>query len=153
MAKNILVATPQPAFGELLRLSLEESGRYRVRLVQTGGEALSSAEHIVFSLAILDASLAEPPFRYVAEGLRDRQGDIRLLVIPPLEGPAAPEISAARPDGCVSQPFYAPYLLETIDHLTQSAAPSQLPIGSVVGAPVHPSLQCLPGRTPAERIP
>ena len=29
----------------------------------------------------------EPPFRYVVQGLRDRQADIRLLVIPPVEGP------------------------------------------------------------------
>jgi CheY-like chemotaxis protein len=141
MAKNILVATPQPAFGELLRLSLEESGRYRVRLVQTGREALSSAEHIVFSLAILDASLAEPPFRYVAQGLRDRQAGIRLLVIPSVEGPAAPEIIAARPDGCVSQPFYAPSLIDTIDRLTQSTSAFPLPVGSAVGAPVQSSLQ------------
>ncbi len=141
MAKNILVATPQPAFGELLRLSLEESGRYRVRLVQTGREALSSAEHIVFTLAILDAGLNEPPLSYVAQGLRERVVGLRLLVIPPLEGPAVPEISAIRPDGFVSQPFYAPTLLDTIDHLTQSETASALPIGKVVGAPLHSSLQ------------
>ena len=141
MAKNILVATPQPAFGELLRLSLEECGRYRVRLVQSGREALSSADHIVFSLAILDASLSEPPVRYVAQGLRDRQVDMRLLVIPPVDGLSAPEISAVRPDGFVSQPFYAPTLLETIDHLTESSAVSALPVGRVVGAPNHSSLQ------------
>ncbi len=141
MAKNILVATPQPAFGELLRLSLEESGRYRVRLVQTGREALSSAEHIVFTLAILDASLSEPPFRFVAQGLRERAVDIRLLVIPPFEGPTAPEISAVRPDGFVSQPFYAPTLLETIDQLTQSESAPSIPIGKVVGAPLFSSLQ------------
>ena len=141
MAKNILVATPQPAFGELLRLSLEESGRYRVRLVQTGREALSSADHIVFSLAILDAALDEPPFRFVAQGLRDRQDDLRLLVIPPEDGPAAPEISAVRPDGCVSQPFYAPDLLDTIDRLTQDTAQSPQPISGVVQPPAQPSLQ------------
>jgi len=141
MAKNILVATPQPAFGELLRLSLEESGRYRVRLVQTGREALSSAEHIVFTLAILDASLSEPPFRFVAQGLRERVIDIRLLVIPPLEGPTAPEISAVRPDGFVSQPFYAPTLLDTIDQLTHSETAPSMPIGKVVGAPLFSSLQ------------
>jgi CheY-like chemotaxis protein len=141
MAKNILVASPQPAFGELLRLSLEESGRYRVRLVQSGREALSSAEHIIFTLAILDAGLTEPPIRYVAQGLRDRQADIRLLVIPSVEGTATPEINAIRPDGVVSQPFYAPSLLETIDELAQRDCVSPLPIGKADGAPVHASLQ------------
>ena len=83
MAKNILVATPQPAFGELLRLSLEESGRYRVRLVQNGREALSSAQHIVFALAILDTGLSDPPLTFVAQGFRDLRAGVRILVIPP----------------------------------------------------------------------
>ena len=124
MAKNILVATSQPAFGELLRLSLEESGRYRVRLVQTGREALSSAEHILFSLAILDATLDEPPFLYVTQGLRKQQPGIRLMVIPSHEGETTPDVTAAQPDGCITQPFYAPSLLETIHSLTeQGSAP------------------------------
>lgn len=131
MAKNILVATPQPAFGELLRLSLEECGRYRVRLVQTGREALSSAEHIVFSLVILDSALVGPPFSYVAQGLRSRWPDLRLLVIPPPAGRASSDLDAVPHDGSVDQPFYAPSLLELIDKLTAetdpaSALPEQL---------------------------
>ncbi len=135
MAKNILVATPQPAFGELLRLSLEESGRYRVRLVQTGREALSSAEHILFSLAILDSALVEPPFRYVTQGLRKHIPELRLLVIPPPEGSTSPEVTDVQPDGCVSQPFYAPSLLETIDSLTNEAISPPPPAAPV---PVEP---------------
>ena len=30
MTRSVLVATPHPTFGELLRLSLEESGEYQV---------------------------------------------------------------------------------------------------------------------------
>jgi hypothetical protein len=123
MAKNILVATSQPAFGELLRLSLEESSRYRVRLVQTGREALISVEQNIYSLVILDAGLADPPFSYVVLGLRGRCPAMRLLVIPSEGGEDQPAIRAARPDGCVSQPFYAPSLLEMINHLTEETAP------------------------------
>jgi CheY-like chemotaxis protein/REP element-mobilizing transposase RayT len=145
MAKNILVATSQPAFGELLRLSLEESGRYRVRLVQTGREALSSAEHILFSLAILDTTLDEPPFLYVAQGLRKHQPGVRLLVIPSHEGEAAADVVAVQPDGCISQPFYAPSLLETINSLTTEVdtpalAESKHPPKSVIAtAPPGPA--------------
>jgi|GEM_PF-152888 len=135
MAKNILVATPQPAFGEFLRLSLEESGRYRVRLVLTGREALASMGQNIFSLVILDAALSDPPFSYVVQGLRSRRPGLRLLVIPPAEGADQPEIRAAQADGCVCQPFYAPNLLETIDQLTAetpppAAAPSAAPAGA-----------------------
>lgn len=60
MAHNILVVTPQAAFGELIRLTLEETSLYRVRLVQTAAAALSSCDHIPFSLAILDTLENEP---------------------------------------------------------------------------------------------
>ena len=141
MAKNILVATPQPAFGELLRLSLEESGRYRVRLVQTGREALSSAEHILFSLAIFDSTLDEPPFRFVTQGLRKHIPELRLLVIPPPEGTVLPEVEEAQPDGCVSQPFYAPNLLETINSLTSEAISPPSPAAPVLEEPGQLGLQ------------
>ncbi|MEM5774167.1 MAG: hypothetical protein AAGU05_04130, partial [Anaerolineaceae bacterium] len=62
MPKQILVASPHLAFGELLRLSLEESGQYRVRLVQTGGEARGSVGKAIFALLILDADLKDGPF-------------------------------------------------------------------------------------------
>ncbi len=134
MAKNILVATPQPAFGEFLRLSLEESGRYRVRLVPTGREVLSSLEQTLFSLVILDAALTDPPFSYVVQGLRARQADLRLLVIPPEAGSDLPEIRAAQPDGCISQPFYTPSLLETIDRLTAAASTPIPPVSQPTAA-------------------
>jgi ActR/RegA family two-component response regulator/REP element-mobilizing transposase RayT len=118
MAKNILVATPQPAFGELLRLSLEESGRYRVRLVKTGRDALASAELSVFALAILDAALAEPPFSYVVNGLRIRWPGLHMLVIPPPPGIAIAKSAAIPPADYLSQPFQADALIERIDALT-----------------------------------
>jgi REP element-mobilizing transposase RayT/ActR/RegA family two-component response regulator len=118
MAKNILVATPQPAFGELLRLSLEESGRYRVRLVKTGRDALASAELSVFALAILDASLAEPPFPYVVNGLRIRWPGLHMLVIPPPPGVAIAKSVTIPPADYLSQPFQAEALLGRIDALT-----------------------------------
>ena len=141
MVKNILVATPQPAFGELLRLSLEESGRYRVRLVQSGREALASAGHIVFTLAILDSTLDSPPLAYVAQGLRKALPDLHLLVIPPSEGLTSQDLTNLMIEGTVSQPFYAPDLLDTIDYLTVEpkapggGSPSQKPIAALIKQP------------------
>ena len=147
MVKNILIATPQPAFGELLRLSLEESGRYRVRLVQSGREALASADHVIFTLAVLDATLDSPAMVYVAQSLRKGLPNLRLLVIPSAEeNPTDLKI-----DGMVSQPFYAPELLETIDHLTiESNAPSPvLPLPKPIGGLIQQTGPVFmnPGRT------
>ena len=141
MAKNILVATSQPAFGALLRLNLEESGRYRVRLVSSGREALASASHIVFSLAILDAALNGPPMKYIAQGLRKTLPNLHVLVISPSEGLAPELMTDLKIDRTVSQPFYAPDLLETLDQLTLEpkapapVSPSQKPIAAWVQQP------------------
>ena len=58
MGANILVATTQPAFGELLRLSLEEAGHYTVRLAQNGREAQFAASRLAFEVG---ATLVMPP--------------------------------------------------------------------------------------------
>jgi CheY-like chemotaxis protein/REP element-mobilizing transposase RayT len=148
MAKNILVATPQTAFGELLRLSLEESGRYRVRLVSTGREALSSAEQMLFALAIVDAALGGPPFTYVVQGLRKRLPSLPLLIIPTHADDPFPEAAAVDAAGWVSQPFYAPGLLEKIAELTQEPP---APVPSTEPSPAQPGPTALPDASLATR--
>ena len=125
MAKNILVATPQPAFGELLRLSLEECGRYRVRLVPTGRDALAVSTDQQFALAILDVALQDPPVSIVAQGLRQPQPALHVLLIPSGNGQVIPP--DLKFDGTISQPFYAPELLTRVDALTGVPCSSQPP--------------------------
>ena len=61
MTRSILVATPHPTFGELLRLSLEERGDYLVNQVETGQQALAKTNTQELALAILDSDLADLP--------------------------------------------------------------------------------------------
>ncbi len=117
MAANILVATPQTAIGELLRLSLEESSKYRVRLAQSGAEALSAAGRIAFDLAILDASLPDAPFITLAQTLCAGNSSLRLVVIPPENDPSKLALNGLTPDGYLSLPFYAPDLLDLVGNL------------------------------------
>ncbi len=117
MSANILVATPKTAFGELLRLSLEESGRYHVRLAQTPGEVRSTCGRVAFDLAILDASLDGQPLVSLAHELRAANYDLRLVVIPPENDPSRLDVDGLSPDAFLSLPFYAPDLLETVSSL------------------------------------
>ncbi len=56
--------------------------------------------------------------QYVVQGLRKASPNLRVLVIPPSEG-LDPQLAAGlKIDGTVSQPFYAPDLLETLDKFT-----------------------------------
>ena len=81
MPKQILVASPHLAFGELLRLSLEESGQYRVRLAQTSAEARGSAGRAIFSLLILDADLKDCTFAELTFNLTKRGSRSFLFVL------------------------------------------------------------------------
>ena len=71
MASKILIATPQPEFGELIRLNIEEGGEYEATLVKTGREVMELANSTRFDLVILDASLPDKPFIPMAQNLID----------------------------------------------------------------------------------
>jgi len=119
MSVNILVATPQTALGELLRLSLEESSKYRVRLVQSGREALAAAGRIVFDLVILDAALNDQPMPGLIRTLLEPDTGLKLVVIPPENDPNRMNLNGLRPDAYLNLPFYVPDLFELVGSLLQ----------------------------------
>lgn len=133
MPKQILVASPHLAFGELLRLSLEESGQYRVRLVHSGAEASSSANRTIYSLLILDADLSDSPFAVLVKDIHAQQPQARLILIPPDNDPKHPTLQDLNADAFLSKPFYLPDLLETVAQLLDS--PAAMPDVSPTPAP------------------
>src|SRR5512133_2079826 len=117
MLVPILVATPHIAFGELLRLSLEDSGQYHVRLVQSAREARKASSHATFHLAILDAALKDEPFTQLCVSLLQQQVGLRLMVVPPENNPNRAALGGLLPHGYLSRPFYLPDLLDTVSRL------------------------------------
>ena len=117
MSALILVATPHIAFGELLRISLEDSAQYQVRLVQSAKEARTAAAKAVFQLAILDTALSDEPFVPLCFDLLQQQSGIRLVVIPPDNNPNHPALGGLIPHGYLSRPFYLPDLLDLVSRL------------------------------------
>jgi REP element-mobilizing transposase RayT/DNA-binding NarL/FixJ family response regulator len=125
MSVSILVATPHAAFGELLRLSLEESNQYKVRLVLTAKEALASASRSAFQLAILDSDLSEGQFVSLCHDLISQLPQMRFIVIPPDNNPNHPSLGGLMPHGYLNRPFYLPDLLETVHNLSSAAKPAE----------------------------
>lgn len=121
MAKSILVVCPNLAFGELLRISLEESGQFNVRLVQTGSEALSASSRAAFDLILLDAEVRDQHFALLAQLLQEKHPETRLILIPPENNPDHPALSGLRIHGYLNKPFYAPELLDQINAALQAA--------------------------------
>ncbi len=117
MPQNILVASPHPAFGELLRLSLEETGSYSVRLVLSGKEVLSVISHMSFDLALLDASLRDEPFAPMVRVLLEQLPDIKLAIFPPENDPHHPLMMGLRPHAYLEKPFYLPDLISLVEGL------------------------------------
>jgi REP element-mobilizing transposase RayT len=117
MVVSILVATPHTAFGELLRISLEDTQQYNVRLAFSAQEARSFSASENFRMAILDADLLDEPFVPLCYDLLDRQKGIRLVIIPPENDPNHPSLGGLIPHGYLNRPFYLPELLETVDRL------------------------------------
>jgi len=123
MSASILVATPHATFGELLRISLEGSGRYQVRLVMSAHEMRTSASRGNFQLAILDSNLTDEPFVPLCMDLLEQQKNIRLVIIPPENDPNHPSLGGLLPHGYLSRPFYLPDLLELVSKLLNQPGP------------------------------
>jgi REP element-mobilizing transposase RayT/DNA-binding response OmpR family regulator len=117
MAKNVLVATPQAAFGELIRMSLEESGNYEVRLVQTAAEARTNLPRKNYVLAILDSGLLDESIVNLSQALMAQKPDLCIILIPPDNNPDHPLIKGFTPHGFLSQPFYMPDLIQMADQI------------------------------------
>lgn len=117
MTVSILVATPFAAFGELLRISLEDNGQYQVRLVSSGKETSWAAEKGSYQLAILDAAISDVAFVPLCKELLEKQKGIRLVIIPPENDPNHPMLGGLIPHGYINRPFYLPDLVETIARL------------------------------------
>jgi REP element-mobilizing transposase RayT/DNA-binding NarL/FixJ family response regulator len=138
MSALILVATPHTAFGELLRISLEESAQYQVRLAQSAKEARAAAEKGVFQLAVIDTAINDEPFVPFCYDLLELQPGIRLVVVPPENNPNHPSLGGLIPHGYLNRPFYLPDLIDVVSRLL-SDREKQLRAQNPQAAPPNPS--------------
>jgi REP element-mobilizing transposase RayT len=121
MTYNVLVITPQAQFGEMIRLTLEETALYRVRLVPNGAAGLASCHLISFAIAIIDCDLPSESAVELAQQLRIMQPALKLMLIPPGNNPHHPLLNGFEPDGFIEQPFFIPEMLEQVANLTSSS--------------------------------
>ncbi|HEX2978927.1 MAG TPA: hypothetical protein VHO48_01565, partial [Anaerolineaceae bacterium] len=125
MPTDILVATPDQAFGEWLRDSLADHGDYTAHLVNSGSEVLASAASIPYELAILDADIRGEPFALLAHALMARWPTLRLLIIPPDNDPQHPSLAGLTPHAYLERPFYFPDFIELLHSLLAADATRQ----------------------------
>lgn len=129
MAYSILVATAHTPFGELIRLSLEETRRYRVQVVGSGSATEQQLNVNAYTLAIVDADLQDLPFALLTQ---QAQQGLKLFGVPPSEGIASETFTALPWSGTLARPFYLPDLLDLVAQAVEDApaAPDPLPVWS-----------------------
>jgi len=95
MATNLLVVTPSPNFGETLRRALEESGEYRVLIVNNKAAAVVRVDEENCRAAFLDLNLSAQWVEDIGRSLRTVSPEIKLLILADNEAP--PLLDSIRP--------------------------------------------------------
>ncbi len=111
MSKSILVASPDMAFGELLRSSLMEAGEYNVQYVKTGTDVLASISSLIFDLAFLDGEIQDQPLGLLIDAMRIKLPDIKVVVVPLAEEENFPSAQELGADAFIKKPPYLPDLI------------------------------------------
>jgi DNA-binding NarL/FixJ family response regulator/REP element-mobilizing transposase RayT len=134
-ARSVLVITATSGFGELIQRTLEETGLYKVMLVDSDQEALLCIQTVAFNIAILDAELPGGSMIRMAANMRHKLPKMRLVIICSEDDPAYPAAVAFQPAGLLSKPFYFPDLLDVIAKALQTPVEStQIPTARAIQA-------------------
>jgi two-component system KDP operon response regulator KdpE len=107
---SILIIDSDLAFATMLQEGLQQGGEYRATVTTRGEEALHALAADAFDLAVVDLGLTDPDGITLARALRQRQADLRLVLIP-LGGADIPAELADLPvQGVLPKPFFLPDL-------------------------------------------
>lgn len=104
MPADLLFVTPSSGFGETIRNALEETGFYRVHVVNNKASAVVRADEVGIPLAMLDLALDEDWVYEIGIALRTVRPGINLIILSE-EDETPPALDALRPWILVRKPF------------------------------------------------
>ena len=116
MSAPLIVVTPSPAFGELIRRSLEESESYRVFVVSNKATAIVRADEELCHLALLDYDMGDEWVDEVGRALRTVIPNIRLFIV--AEEQTLPAFEALLPWTQIAKPIHMPDLVKLLSRPT-----------------------------------
>ncbi len=129
MQKNVLVASPHPAFRQLLRRSLEDSGRFSISLEASLERAAQRAAEGEIDLVIFDADSSTPSEQAALLRLLQARPALPLILFPPDNDLNHPFLNDQFFAAVLSKPFYFPDLMAALDGLPPE--PASTPAGWV----------------------
>jgi len=122
MATHLLVVTPSPGFGERVRRALEETGNYRVFVVNNKAAAIVRADEEACKVAFLDLDLGASRVEDIGQSLRTILPGIQLMVLAQDETP--PTLDAIRPWTLVRKPASPSEMVQVLSRPVQTLAAS-----------------------------
>ncbi len=112
MIGDLLVVTPIPAIADAIRRSLQETGPYRIHIVNNKAAAVVKADEFTCSIAILDLDLGETWVLEIGQALRTINPKIRIIVL--CQDQVPPSLEPIQPWTLLRKPFYVKDLLHTL---------------------------------------
>jgi len=125
MRTPLLIITSDIPFGELIRQSLEETGKFVVRMTGEQEVATDYAREFNPVLAFLDTSLSEIELLKIGTLLRQANPEIIFIVISEAGWHSA--LEELFPRDYLSKPFYLPDLLEMMEKFIPPRTPVNAP--------------------------
>ena len=119
MPTPLLIITADIPFGDLIRQSLEETGRFVVRVARDKETAAGYMREFRPALAFLDTSLPENELLKIGALLRQSNSGIIFVVISEAGWHSA--LEELFPRDYLSKPYYLPDLLEMMDKFFSSS--------------------------------
>ena len=116
MSAPLIVVTPSPAFGELIRRTLEETESYRVFVVSNKATAIVRADEELCRLALLDYDMGDDWVDEVGRALRTVIPNIRLFIV--AEEETLPAFEALLPWTQIAKPIHMPDLVKLLSRPT-----------------------------------
>jgi len=107
---SILLVDSNAPFATMLQESLEHGGEYHATVTTSGDEAVEALAAAKFDLAIVDLGLTDPDGAAVVRLLRQKQADLRLMLIPLVGEKLPPELADLDVQGVLPKPFFLPEL-------------------------------------------
>ena len=130
MTTPLLVVTPSPAFGEMIRKSLEDTESYRVFIANNKATAIVRADEELCRLAFLDMDLGEQWVEDIGKALRTVVPRMKLFVLAGDETP--PAFDSIRPWTLIRKPLHLSEVMSTLARPTAplpQSKPETSPLG------------------------
>ncbi len=119
---TLLVVTSDISLGELIRQTLEETGRFNVYVAREKKAAADFVREANCLLAFLDVSLTEKKILEIGTLLRQVNPKIRFVIVSEAGWHPA-LLEELSPEDYLSKPFYPPDLLKMMDKLFDVSQP------------------------------